>query len=183
MVNGKFIEIPSMEEFVERLKSESLPVLIIATADKVYYKADENESFYTNITQKVGKFGKALVFGLVGLGSMLIKHNAIRKAGALTLGYAIGDAIDKGLINKQFVIVKKTDNGLEFNLEGFDTSQNFVIYLNGTKIAEGTTDANGSAKVTVDGTVKVEATELAVVCGATTFHARIPWNITPSTTS
>jgi|GEM_PF-4717130 len=175
------IGIPSMEEFVKHFKEESLPVTVIVTADKSYYKLNENESYYTNITQRAGKYAKGLIYGIAGAISMLIKHKTVRKTGAMLIGYGIGEVIDKLFINKQYVIVKKTDTGLEFDLEGFDASQNFTIFLNGSQVATGTTDANGSATISVNGTVSIEATEIAVICGSTTFHGRIPWNITPST--
>jgi len=175
------IRIPSMDEFVETLKKESLPVTIVVTADGVYYKLNENEGYYNTVTKNLGKWGKPVVFGLFGGLGLIINHPFAKKLGAITLGSAIGEAIIRGFIKPQFVIVEKaTSNTLKFKLEGFDPNETFHIYLNGTEVANGTTDANGSAEVEVTGTIEVKATELAVVCGSTTFSNRIPYYITPS---
>jgi len=175
------IRVPSMEEFVEILRKESLPVTIVVTADGVYYKLNENESYYNTVTKNLGKWGKPVVFGLLGGLGLIINHPFAKKLGAVALGSAIGEAVVKGLIKPQYVIVEKSaSNVLKFKLEGFDPNENFKIFLNGSEVGSGTTDANGSAEVEVTGTIEVKATELAVVCGSTTFNGRIPWSITPS---
>ncbi len=174
------IRVPSVDELVDLIKKETIPVTIVVVGDKLYIYAGENEGFYKNIVQKLGKWSKPVIYGVAGGITLLVNNRFIRKIGGLLLGYGLGETIDKLFINKQYVIVKKTDTGLEFDLEGFDTSQTAYIYLNGTLVAQGETDAEGKATITVDGTVSVEATELAVVCGSTTFRARIPYNISPT---
>ena len=175
------IRVPRMEELVDMLKKETLPVTIVVTADGVYYKLNENEGYYNTVTKNLGKWGKPVVFGLFGGLGLIIDHPFAKKLGAITLGSAIGEAIIRGFIKPQYVIVEKSaSNVLKFKLEGFDPNETFHIYLNGTEVANGTTDANGAAEVEVTGTIEVKATELAVVCGSTTFSNRIPYYITPS---
>jgi len=174
------IRAPSLEELIRIIKTEGIPVAIVVVGDRMFYYAGENEGYYKNMVQKVGKWHKPLVYGILGGISLLINNMTAKKLGGLLLGYATGEVIDKAFINKQYVIVKKTDTGLEFDLEGFDTSQTAYIYLNGQLVAQGETDAEGKATITVDGEVSVEATELAIVCGSTTFKGRIPYNITPT---
>lgn len=175
------IRIPSVDELIDIVRKESLPVAIVVTVDGVYYKLNENESYYNTITKNLGKWGKPFMFGVFGGLGLMINHPFAKKLGAIALGSALGEAIVRGFVKPQYVIVEKvTSDTLKFKLEGFDPNQSFKIFLNGSEVASGTTDANGSAEVEVTGTIEVKATELAVVCGATTFSGRIPYSITPA---
>jgi len=164
----QYIKIPSMEEFVKTLRETSLPISIIVTADGVYYKLNENESYYNTVTKNLGKWGKPVIFGLAGLAGLVINHPFAKKIGAFALGHAIGEGLVRGLVRPQYVIVEKVaSDTLKFRLEGFDPNESFKIFLNGNEVGSGTTDANGSAEIEIRGTIEVKATELAVVCGTT----------------
>ena len=176
------IRVPSLEELMEVVKKESLPVTIVVTASGLYYKLNENESYYNTVTKNLGKWGKPVVLGVGGGVLLAVNHPFAKKIGAFAIGQALGEAIIRGAIKPSYVVVEKSaENTLKFKLEGFDPNQSFKIFLNGNEVASGTTDANGSAEVTVEGTIEVKATELSVVCGATTFSGRIPYSITPAT--